>query len=120
MEALQQSTQVKQKRKKREFSATKIAGVLFILIVFVILVLPMILWSLQPYHKLNVWILDKTVPTQEYREHQGTMWALNYYRITDKKYRSHSLSIQQRLLWFLSPFFSRILYTRFSACTSQS
>jgi hypothetical protein len=84
MEALQQSTQVKQKRKKREFSATKIAGVLFILIVFVILVLPMILWSLQPYHKLNVWILDKTVPTQEYREHQGTMWALNYYRITDK------------------------------------
>ncbi|MDD4614848.1 MAG: hypothetical protein PHI40_05530 [Caldisericia bacterium] len=73
------------KKKKRTFSETRIAALIFSAIALVIIILPIFLWSMQPYHKLHVWILDKTVPTQEYREHRGTMWALNYYRITDKK-----------------------------------
>ncbi|HPJ12424.1 MAG TPA: hypothetical protein PLV00_03385, partial [Caldisericia bacterium] len=84
MEEQPQLSQAKKKRKKTDFSETRIAGIIFALVALVILILPVALWSLQPYHKLNVWILDKTVPTQEYREHRGAMWALNYYRITDK------------------------------------
>jgi hypothetical protein len=72
-------------KKKRTFSETKMAALIFSAIALVLILTPILLWSLQPYHKLHVWILDKTVPTQEYREHRGTMWALNYYRITDTK-----------------------------------
>ena len=38
---------------------------------------PILLWWIQPYQKLQVAVIDKTVPTQNYREHQGLMWVLN-------------------------------------------
>ncbi|MGC5326113.1 hypothetical protein ACPW7N_11610 [Brevibacillus sp. SYSU BS000544] len=32
-----------------------------------------------------MWILDKTVPNQDYREHKGLMWALNHYKVLNKE-----------------------------------
>ncbi|MCK5848789.1 MAG: hypothetical protein KAH01_06290 [Caldisericia bacterium] len=70
-------------KKKIKFSETRTAGFIFGILAFLIVISPFALWALQPYYKLHTWILDKTVPTQEYREHRGVMWALNFYRITD-------------------------------------
>ncbi|MFZ7946432.1 hypothetical protein [Neobacillus sp. 19] len=38
---------------------------------------PFWLWTFQPSKKLNMLIVDKTVPTQTYREHKGLVWVLN-------------------------------------------
>ncbi|MBO0961579.1 hypothetical protein J1P26_17885 [Neobacillus sp. MM2021_6] len=58
---------------------------LWIYSVFLILFLtsPFWLWKIQPSKKLNVLIVDKTVPTQSFREHKGLVWILNnakYYK----------------------------------------
>ncbi|KGX84978.1 hypothetical protein [Pontibacillus litoralis] len=53
----------------------------FYMIVFILLCLivtPIVLWFVQPSKQVNVAILDKTVPTSSYREHQGLTWVLNY------------------------------------------
>ncbi|MEH7117922.1 hypothetical protein V7128_10945 [Neobacillus vireti] len=50
----------------------------FYAIIFLLLVTsPFWLWKLQPVKKLNVLILDKTVPNTTYREHKGLVWVLN-------------------------------------------
>jgi len=62
-----------------------IYAVLFILF----LTSPFWLWKIQPSKKLNVLILDKTVPTQTYREHKGLVWILNnakYFKNGEKPY----------------------------------
>ncbi|MEW4371196.1 hypothetical protein [Paenibacillus kandeliae] len=38
---------------------------------------PWIWWEVQPDQKLQVAILDKTVPNDSYREHKGLIWLLN-------------------------------------------
>lgn len=48
------------------------------------MLLPYIFWQLTPSQPLKVWILDKTVPTNEYREHKGLMWALNYFKFNNE------------------------------------
>ncbi|MFK9094116.1 hypothetical protein [Bacillus salipaludis] len=50
-----------------------IYAVLFILI----LTSPFWLWKIQPSKKLNMLIVDKTVPNPSYREHKGLVWILN-------------------------------------------
>ncbi|WP_312475980.1 hypothetical protein [Neobacillus sp.] len=52
---------------------------LFIYTVLVIIFFtsPFWLWGIQPTKKLNMLILDKTVPNQSYREHKGLVWVLN-------------------------------------------
>ncbi|MGD8192836.1 hypothetical protein ACQCN2_22990 [Brevibacillus ginsengisoli] len=50
----------------------------------IVIALPYIVWQLRPSHPLSVWILDKTVPNQEYREHKGLMWALNHFKVLNK------------------------------------
>jgi hypothetical protein len=42
---------------------------------------PFLYWLLAPSAPLQVWILDKTVPTPDYREHKGLMWLLNHQKI---------------------------------------
>jgi hypothetical protein len=37
-----------------------------------------LIWVLKPSHHLEVFILNKTVPTQERREHQSFHWVLNH------------------------------------------
>lgn len=41
---------------------------------------PFIFWLLQGNEPLNVAIIDKTVPSEEYREHKGLTWVLNHQR----------------------------------------
>jgi hypothetical protein len=57
--------------------------VYLILVLFLILLcfVPTMIWNLLPEHPLNVWILDKTVPTTTYREHRGLMWVLNFFKV---------------------------------------
>ena len=53
------------------------------MIFLVIVTSPFWLWKLQPQKKLNVLIVDKTVPNTTYREHKGLVWILNnakYYK----------------------------------------
>jgi len=63
------------------------ASVLFIcgiasLVAFVfLLALPFVLWILEPYHQLDIWIIDKTVPYTDFREHAGLFWLLNNNKI---------------------------------------
>lgn len=38
---------------------------------------PFWLWQIKGSNKLNVFIIDKTVPDQSYREHNGLVWILN-------------------------------------------
>lgn len=54
-----------------------------------IISLPYIIWQLSPARSLHVWILDKTVPNQEYREHKGLIWALNHFKILNQATGSH-------------------------------
>lgn len=52
------------------------------IILLAILTGPAIYWRIIPGTPLKVWIVDKTVPDIDYREHKGLMWVLNYLKIT--------------------------------------
>lgn len=43
-----------------------------------LLLLPLIIWLLQEDKPMKVAIIDKTVPTENYREHKGLSWILNH------------------------------------------
>ncbi|MDQ1147275.1 hypothetical protein QE429_004102 [Bacillus sp. SORGH_AS 510] len=51
--------------------------IIYTILFIIVLTSPFWLWKLQPAKKLNVLILDKTVPDQTYREHKGLVWILN-------------------------------------------
>lgn len=48
------------------------------------LLFPWLYWNFSSSTPLNVWILDKTVPTSSFREHKGLMWILNHFKVTYK------------------------------------
>jgi len=50
--------------------------------------LPFALWEKMPETPMNVWIVDKTVPNTEYREHKGLTWAINSLKIVDETTRA--------------------------------
>ncbi len=58
---------------KRVFSWLYVYMVLAVLVLFA----PYWLWWLKPETKLDLLIVDKTVPDRSYREHQGLVWVLN-------------------------------------------
>ncbi|RPA60918.1 hypothetical protein EF384_03445 [Aerococcus agrisoli] len=51
--------------------------------VIVLLLLPIAIWYLQPSPDISVAVIDKTVRQNDYREHAGVSWVLNYLKITD-------------------------------------
>ncbi len=56
---------------------------IFVFVFFAILVAsPFILWIAQPYRQLDVWVVDKTVPYPDFREHSGLFWLLNNEKIS--------------------------------------
>ncbi|WP_270180795.1 hypothetical protein [Alkalihalobacillus sp. CinArs1] len=61
--------------KKLTSYAGVVAGILTLL---VIISIPVIIWHSQGEHQQDVYIIDKTVPDQSYREHRGLTWLLNY------------------------------------------
>ncbi|MEH6954942.1 hypothetical protein [Neobacillus drentensis] len=51
--------------------------IIYTILFLIILTCPFWLWQIQPAKKLNVLIVDKTVPNPSYREHKGLVWILN-------------------------------------------
>lgn len=43
---------------------------------------PFLLWQLRPYRDMGVWVVDKTVPYPDYREHAGLFWILKNEKIS--------------------------------------
>lgn len=56
---------------------------IFIFVLFTVLITsPFILWIMQPYRQLDIWVVDKTVPYPDFREHAGLFWLLNNEKIS--------------------------------------
>ncbi|MBD3108687.1 hypothetical protein IEO70_09940 [Bacillus sp. AGMB 02131] len=53
------------------------------LILFSLLIAPFILWEITPEKKLAIAIIDKTVTSENYREHLGLTWLLKYLKYTN-------------------------------------
>ena len=53
-----------------------------ITILVLVVLLPFIIWQLKDYKSLEIVILDKTVPSKDYREHKGLFWILNNQKIS--------------------------------------
>ncbi|MBX0313402.1 hypothetical protein [Planococcus glaciei] len=49
-------------------------------VIVILLALPIVLWNLQSKDQLQVAIIDKTVPNEDYREHHGLTWLLNHFQ----------------------------------------
>lgn len=47
-----------------------------------LLILPVVLWFSAPARSIHVAIIDKTVPSQSFREHLGITWVLNHFKYT--------------------------------------
>lgn len=62
------------------------------ILIIVLLCLPIILWFLQPDKKLQIAIIDKTVPNETFREHLGITWFLNNQKYTDPKNNAYQAS----------------------------
>lgn len=58
-----------------------------IAIIFILFILfissPYYLWKMTPYSDLKVMVIDKTVPVDDYREHRGLFWILDYLKINN-------------------------------------
>lgn len=53
------------------------------IIILFILLLPIILWFIEPANKMSIAIIDKTVPDESYREHLGLTWLLNHLKYSN-------------------------------------
>jgi hypothetical protein len=73
---------------KHKKLARSILGFLFLL--FLLVLVSFLLWFFGPKKELNVFILDKTVPSKERKEHKSFHWVLNhnrYVKENQKRYR---------------------------------
>jgi hypothetical protein len=55
--------------------------IVFCVLILLLIGLPFIIWRFEPVERLNIAIVDKTVPDTTYREHSGFMWILNNLKI---------------------------------------
>lgn len=71
----------------RKFSMAMlyVAGVMLSIMIGLVLIGPRLLWNHMPDSALNIWIVDKTVPIPDYREHKGLMWLLNHHKVLNEK-----------------------------------
>ncbi|TSI11467.1 hypothetical protein [Lysinibacillus sp. BW-2-10] len=51
-----------------------------VIVLLSIAVFPIILWFVASKQPLSIAVIDKTVPDESYREHQGLIWALNHLK----------------------------------------
>ncbi|TWT27122.1 hypothetical protein [Planomicrobium sp. CPCC 101110] len=56
---------------------------LTLLVIGALLALPILIWFFKDEKNVEVAIIDKTVPDETYREHQGLSWLLNHNRYVD-------------------------------------
>lgn len=60
-----------------------ILGLVFVLAYF--LIYPFVEFDKKESNPMNIWIVDKTVPNTEFREHTGLLWVLNSKKIISTK-----------------------------------
>ncbi|WP_027963678.1 hypothetical protein [Halalkalibacillus halophilus] len=58
------------------------AFIIALIIGIFLLSTPFIIWFMQSDEQLDVLVLNKTVPDESYREHQGLYWLLNHSKYT--------------------------------------
>jgi len=63
----------------------------FFAAVFFVIVLSFLLWFFQPKKELDVFLLNKTVPTRERNEHKSFHWVLNQNRFVKPNGESYKL-----------------------------
>jgi hypothetical protein len=47
-----------------------------------ILIVPFAVWQVSRFRELGIWVVDKTVPYPDYREHKGLFWILKNEKIS--------------------------------------
>lgn len=62
-----------------------IGGIVLSIMIGLVMFGPIVWWNNMPDTPLNIWIVDKTVPTPDYREHKGLMWILNHNKVINEK-----------------------------------
>lgn len=62
-----------------------------LLVILSIVIVTFSFWFFQPKKNLNVYILDKTVTDDTYREHAPLIWVLNNNKIINSKKKLYSL-----------------------------
>lgn len=65
---------------------------LIAIIILCTLFIPIVWWFTSAKTYLNVAIIDKTVPTESYREHLGITWLLNHYKYVKKDETNYDYS----------------------------
>ena len=73
--------EVKSNKKEKKFI---IGCIIIILLVPVFLLLPWITWELTSFKKLDILVLDKSVPDNTYREHKSLIWLINYFKFSKR------------------------------------
>ena len=63
-----------------------------LILLLILLVTPILLWHFSEEQPLKVAILDKTIPSESYREHLGVNWFLNHYKYVDE---GHSYDLKE-------------------------
>ena len=58
-----------------------IIGIALLALSTLLIALPFVLWRCEPYHPLEIWVVDKTVPYTDFREHAGLFWLLDNNKI---------------------------------------
>ncbi|MDF2903106.1 MAG: hypothetical protein K0S25_744 [Bacillus sp. (in: firmicutes)] len=65
---------------------------IYLLVFLLIITSPFWIWFLKESKSLDILIVDKTVPNQSYREHEGFVWLLNNEKLTKKNNQPYSAS----------------------------
>jgi hypothetical protein len=64
---------------------------LLILLLIIAIFLPRILWEFRAERPLNIAVIDKTVPKENYREHRGLFWLLTHEKIVKPDHTLYEL-----------------------------
>lgn len=64
----------------------------FFLLLIVLSGVSMLLWGVKPKKELDVFVLDKTVPTKERRKHKSLFWVLNHEKFVKPNQKPYKLS----------------------------
>ena len=68
---------------------------IFFIVILILIGIPLysfIKWSVQPNRKMNVFVLDKTVPDLTYEKHRSLFWVLNHNNFVKSDDKSYSFT----------------------------
>ncbi|MEK1831709.1 hypothetical protein AAAC51_31080 [Priestia megaterium] len=85
-----------------------------IILVMGITASPFLIWQLKKPTDLNMLVIDKTVPDQTFREHQGLMWMLNQAKVR----KDGSLMKSQKIMQGFTR--KEIKHTALNLCQKQT